>query len=173
MPTKSIPQLAIDAPPTDPQLLMLWNAYERNVGWLTWHINRWVDGRVLNAAKAGPRNPYDDPISSKTPNGQLANGDVSLIYPPVASRYGLTDPTAPPVSSLRLEEIRDGIDAVNLVSLYRDRFGDAATRKAFGTIFGKVRVVPGAGYTWPEYSNTGLSNRMEQLRRTMIAALES
>jgi hypothetical protein len=173
MPTKSIPQLAIDAPPTDPQLLMLWNAYERNVGWLTWHINRWVDARVLNAAKAGPRNPYDDPISSKTPNGQLANGDVSLIYPPVASRYGLTDPTAPPVSSLRLEEIRDGIDAVNLVSLYRDRFGDAPTRKAFGTIFGKVRVVPGAGYTWPEYSNTGLSNRMEQLRRTMIAALES
>jgi hypothetical protein len=91
----------------------------------------------------------------------------------LASRYGLTDPTAPPVSSLRLEEIRDGIDAVNLVSLYRDRFGDAATRKAFGTIFGKVRVVPGAGYTWPEYSNSGLSNRMEQLRRTMIAALES
>jgi hypothetical protein len=173
MPTKSIPQLAIDGAPTDPQLLMLWNAYENNAGWLTWHINRWVDGHVLNAAKAGPRNPYDDPISSRTPKGQLANGDVSLIYPPVARQYGLTDPTAPPVSSLRLEEIRDGIEDANLVSLYRERFGDPATRKAFATIFGKVRVVPGAGYAWPEYSNAGLAGRMEQLRRTLITALES
>jgi hypothetical protein len=172
MPTKSIPQLTIDGPPTDSRLLMLWNAYEDNVGWLTWQINRWVDGRTPNAAKAAPRNPYDDPISSKTPKGQLANGDVSLIYPPVAARYGLTDPTAAPVSSLRLEEIRDGIDDVNLVSLYRDRFGDAATRKALGAIFGKVRVVPGGGFTWPTYANTGLASRMEQLRRTLIAALE-
>ena len=173
MPTQSIPQLTIDGPPTDPRLLMLWNAYEGNVGWLTWHINRWVDGRTLNAAKAAPRNPYQDTVASKTPKGQIANGDVSLIYPPVAAQYGLSDPTAPPVSSLRLEEIRDGIDDANLVALYRDRFGDAATRKAFASIFGRVRVVPGGGYTWPAYSNAGLAGRMEQLRRTFIAALES
>ena len=28
MPTRRIPQLVIDGPPTDPRLLMLWNAYE-------------------------------------------------------------------------------------------------------------------------------------------------
>ena len=172
MPTQSIPQLTIDSPPTDRRLLMLWNAYERNTGWLTWHLNRWVDGRVLDASKAGPRNPYNDPIASKTPKGELANGDVSLMYPPVAAQYGLSDPTAPPVTSIRLEELRDGIEDVNLVTLYRERFGDAATRRAFAGIFGKVQVVNGAGYTWPAYSNTGLSTRMEQLRRSLVAALE-
>ncbi len=172
MPTQSIPQLTIDSPPTDRRLLMLWNAYERNTGWLTWHLNRWVDGRVLDASKAGPRNPYNDPIASKTPKGELANGDVSLIYPPVSAQYGLSDPTAPPVTSIRLEELRDGIEDVNLVTLYRERYGDAATRRAFAAVFGKVQVVTGAGYTWPVYSNTGLSTRMEQLRRSLVAALE-
>jgi hypothetical protein len=58
------------------------------------------------------------------------------------------------------------------VSLYRDRFGDTAARKALGAIFGKVRVVPGSGFTWPTYTNVGLASRMEQLRRSLIAALE-
>jgi hypothetical protein len=173
MPTRAIPQLTIDGPPTDSQLLMLWNAYEQNNGWLIWQIDRWVDGHTLNAAKAAPRNPYDDTVSSRTPNGALANGDVSLIYPPVSSEYGLSDPAAPPVSSLRLEEIRDGIDDVNLVTLYREKFGDAATRKALGALFGKARVVPDGGFTWPAYSDTNLAGRMEQLRRTLIAALGS
>ncbi|MGZ8687307.1 MAG: hypothetical protein ACXWZP_02645, partial [Gaiellaceae bacterium] len=118
------------------------------------------------------RNPYEDTVSSKTPKGQIANGDVSLFYPPVASQYGLTDPTAPPVTSIRLEELRDGIEDVNLISLYREEFGEAATRKALGAVFGKVQVVPNGGYTWPTYSNTGLAGRMERLRRSLIAALE-
>ena len=57
MPTKAIPQLTIDGPPTDPRLLMLWNGYEANKGWLTWHMNRWVDGHTLNAAKAERAQP--------------------------------------------------------------------------------------------------------------------
>jgi hypothetical protein len=173
MPTTSIPQLTIDGPPTDSRLLMLWNGYEANKGWLIWHMNRWVDGHTLNAAKAKPRNPYEDTVSSKTPKGQLANGDVSLFYPPVSAQYGLTDPTAQPVTSIRFEELRDGIEDVNLVSLYRAKFGDAATRKAMGAVFGKVQVVAGGGFTWPSYSNQGLAGRMEQLRRTLIAGLES
>jgi hypothetical protein len=173
MPTQAIPQLTIDGPPTDPRLLMLWNGYEANKGWLIWHMDRWVDGHTLNAAKAKSRNPYQDTVSSKTPKGQIANGDVSLFYPPVAAQYGLTDPTAQPVTSIRFEEIRDGIEDVNLISLYRNTFGEAATRKVLGAIFGKVQVVPNGGYTWPTYSNQGLAGRMEQVRRTLIAALES
>ncbi len=172
MPTRSIPQLAIDGPPTDPRLLMLWNAYENNAGWLIWHMNRWVEGRVANAAKAKSRNPYDDPVSSRTPKGQVANGDVSLIYPPVSERYDLREPTAPPVTSIRLEEIRDGIEDANLVELYRQRYGAPAARRVLGGIFGKVDITKGVGYTWPRYPSTGLATRMERLRRTLIAALE-
>ncbi|MFN2471710.1 MAG: glycoside hydrolase domain-containing protein [Gaiellaceae bacterium] len=172
MPTRSIPQLAIDGPGSDPRLLMVWNGFERNRGWLIWHLNRWVNGRVLNAAKAGPRNPYNDPISSKTPNGQVANGDVSLIYPPVSEQYDLREPTAPPVTSLRLEEIRDGIEDVNLITLHRERFGDAATRTPLRAVFGKVENAKGVGYTWPRYSNANMPQRLEQVRRALIAALE-
>jgi len=67
---------------------------------------------------------------------------------------------AQPVTSIRFEELRDGIEDVNLVSLYRAKFGDAATRKAMGAVFGKVQVVAGGGFTWPAYSNQGLAGRM-------------
>jgi len=67
MPTRSIPQLVIDGPPTDPRLLMLWNAHEGNSGWLVWQIARWVDGRRMRQNRLAPRDPYRDTISSTTP----------------------------------------------------------------------------------------------------------
>jgi hypothetical protein len=174
MPTRSIPQLAIDGPPTDPRLLFLWNAYEENRGWLVWHIARWVDGANYSRrpARAEARNPYVDAVSSTTQRGDVANGDVSLIYPPVSQQYELDDATAPPVTSLRYETLRDGIEDVNLLRLYRERYGPKAARRALGRIFGKVTLGTGVGYTWPRYSHGGLAGRMERLRRVLIAALE-
>jgi hypothetical protein len=174
MPTRSIPQLTIDGPPTDARLLFLWNAYERNRGWLVWHVARWVEGANFSRrpSRADSRNPYVDPLSSTTQRGEIANGDVSLIYPPVSQQYELGDPLAAPVTSLRFETLRDGIEDVNLVALYRERYGRNATRRVLGRIFGKVEVGAGTGYTWPRYSNAGLATRMERLRRMLIFALE-
>jgi hypothetical protein len=174
MPTRSIPQLTIDGPPTDPRLLFLWNAYEQNRGWLVWHVARWVDGANYSrrTARAASRNPYVDPLSSTTQRGEVANGDVSLIYPPVSQQYDLTDALAPPVTSLRFETLRDGIEDVNLVTLYRERYGQRAVKAALGRIFGKVAVGARVGYTWPRYSNAGLAVRMERVRRALIFALE-
>jgi hypothetical protein len=36
-----------------------------------------------------------------------------------------------------------------------------------------VQVVANGGFTWPAYSNTGMADRMEQVRRTLITALAS
>jgi len=172
MPTRSIPQLVIDGPPTDPRLLMLWNAHEGNSGWLVWQIARWVDGRRMRQNRLAPRDPYRDTISSTTPEGGVANGDVSLVYPPVARQYGLSDPTAPPVTSLRFESLRDGIEDANLVTLYRERFGAQRARRALGRVFGSVRLPAGVGWTWRRYRHEGLARRMEKARRRIIVRLE-
>lgn len=170
MPERHIPQLVIDGPPSDPRLLFWFNASQKNTGWLEWQIMRWVG---IGGAKTTPRNPYDDTVSYITPTKAKANGDTSLLYPGIAPQYGMTETTNPPVSSLRFETVRDGIEDASMVAQYRARFGDRVTDKLMKNIFGAVTVVPGTGYTWPTYSNSGMATRLENLRRTMIQQLES
>jgi len=84
-----------------------WLMYRWNVqGMLYWALNRWggaKDGRNW-------RDPYANPLSYVTRSGQRCNGEASIIYPGYYPRYGLNDPLAPPVSSLRLEALRDGLE---------------------------------------------------------------
>jgi hypothetical protein len=167
MPTKHVPQTEIDGPPSDPRLIFWWNGLENTDGWLDWQMIRWV--KATNEHKK--RDPYSDPLSYKTPAGEYGNGDVSLIYPPANSAYGLYDNAAQPVSSIRFETMRLGIQDVNMIRMYRKRFGKAATDRALKGVFGKIQRVSGTGFTWPKYSNTGMSTRLEKLRRTMITKL--
>lgn len=131
---------------------------------------RWTQARFKSLVW---RDPYVDTASFQIgPGGPIVNGEASLIYPGYAPQYGLTDPIAAPVASLRLESMRDGIEDVDLTTIYRARFGVAAARGAWGAVFGKVRTIPGSGLTWPEYSNIGLAERQERARRAMIDKLE-
>lgn len=172
MPSGRLPQLLIDGHPADPRLLFLWNASEGNAGWLSWQIARWVPGRASDWGRTVPRNPYENTVSYVSREGNVANGDTSLFYPPVAPQYGLSDPTAEPVSSLRLESLRDGVEDADLVALHRERFGPGDTRRALRGVFGRVRPGYRSGWTWPTVRDTGLAGRMEQVRRRLIAALE-
>jgi len=82
-----------------------WLMYQWNVdGMLYWGVNRWGNART----GAGYRDPYKNPLSFEWPDGRVANGEASLIYPGYYPRYGLNDKSAPAVSSLRLEALRDG-----------------------------------------------------------------
>ncbi len=164
---RGLPQLAIDAPATDVSTLLWWNALERTDGFLHWGFARFLAPRK---GATRPRNPYDDPLSWT--NGSLvSNGEASLIYPARSARYGLDDPTAAPVSSLRLERMRLGVESANLVRAARASLGDAAVQRELGRIFGRVRTVPGAGYTWPRYSRRAAD--YELVRRALIEAMES
>jgi hypothetical protein len=173
MPTSRLPQLIIDGPGTDPTLLMLWNAYEDNAGWLTWQAMRWIAPRGNDWGRPPLRNPYENTISSVNPAGNVGNGDVSLFYPPVAPQYGLTDPLGDPVTSLRFESMRDGVEEANLVSLYRSQSGDAAAQRALRPLFGRVAQPSSRiGWTWTRYRRGGLALRMESVRRSLIERLE-
>ncbi len=75
-------------------------------GLLYWGFNRWGDPQT----GMGSRDPYSSPLSYRKRDGRVCNGEAMLVYPGYYPRYGLTDGYAAPVSSLRLEALRDGFE---------------------------------------------------------------
>jgi hypothetical protein len=178
--TKRVPQMAIDGPASDARFMFWPLGREGFQGWYTATSNRWVNARTPSKA----RNPWDDPLSwvgsqhargggGATTAGVVSNGWGSLFYPGYRPAMGLTDPLAQPVSSLRLQRLRDGVEDANLMRQYRDRFGQAALNKRTASVVGPMRDVPGlkTGETFPSYRLGGLALRMEAARRQMLAEL--
>jgi hypothetical protein len=99
------PSFVIDKPHIDSRawgwLMERWDVD----GILNWGFNRWGKPATGN----GWRDPYRNPLSLVKGNVR-SNGDTCLVYPGYYPRYGLDSPTAPPVSSLRLEALRDGLE---------------------------------------------------------------
>jgi Domain of unknown function (DUF4091) len=101
----TIPNFVIEKSNTD-QRVWGWLMERWNVdGLMNWALNEWS----MPNSPPTYRDPYQDPLSRDTSTRQ-ANGDSSLIYPGYYPAYGLTDPYAAPVSSLRLEALRDGLE---------------------------------------------------------------
>jgi Domain of unknown function (DUF4091) len=100
-----MPSFVIDKPHIDSRawgwLMQQWNVD----GLLNWGFNRWGKPSTGN----GWRDPYQNPLSLVVGKTR-ANGCTSIVYPGYYPRYGLRDPYAPPVSSLRLEALRDGLE---------------------------------------------------------------
>ena len=108
-----------------------WLMYAWNVdGMLYWDVDRWGNART----GAGDRDPYQDPLSFSYPDGQVANGEGSLIYPGYYPPYGLNDPNAAPVSSLRLEALRDGFEDLEYLKLATKLLGASFVRSIVGEI---------------------------------------
>jgi hypothetical protein len=125
------PSFVIDKPHIDSRAWG-WLMEEWDVdGILNWGFNRWGTPVTGN----GWRDPYQKPLSLV--KGHLrSNGDTCLVYPGYYPRYGLTDPYAPPVSSLRLEALRDGLEEREYLRLAKET-GDEGRQLAdrmLGTI---------------------------------------
>jgi hypothetical protein len=177
--TRRVPQLAIDGPSTDARFLYWPLGREGTQGWFSAVTNRWVDPYQTTT----PRNPWDAPLSwvgtealdreNTGPHGVVSNGWGSLYYPGYRPKLGLIDPLAQPVSSLRLQRMRDGVEDVNMMRQYRDRFGQKALDDALLGVLGSLQAgtdLPG-NETFPRYRQPGLSLRMEIIRRQMLARL--
>lgn len=177
--TKRVPQMAIDGPASDARFMFWPLGREGFQGWYTAVSNRWVDAAQTSRA----RNPWDDPLSwigtkstdrdNTGPHGVVSNGWGSLFYPGYRPAMGLTDPLAQPVSSLRLQRMRDGVEDVNLMRQYRDRFGEKWLNSRLAGVVGPARAVPNApaGEVFPTYRLPGLALRMETARRQLLADL--
>ncbi|MCX8052857.1 MAG: DUF4091 domain-containing protein [Armatimonadetes bacterium] len=104
--------------------LIWWQALLYDVeGFLYWGLNIWErrnnDKPIPD--QAGPR--IDWSVSCEGEINWL-NGDGVLLYPGVKG----------PISSLRLENIRDGLEDTELLYQYKTRFGPAAARRVIGRV---------------------------------------
>jgi hypothetical protein len=73
-------------------------------GWLHWELNLWLNN--METDQRWPAVPWDPA------RGGVRNGEVGRIYP---------GPDATPLPSVRLENMRDGIEDYDLLWLLRDR----------------------------------------------------
>jgi hypothetical protein len=100
-------------------------------GLLYWGVNRWGNART---GAVSSRDPYKDPISFIWSDGRVCNGEASIIYPGYYPRYGLNDRNAVPVSSLRLEALRDGLADKEYLKLATELAGAKAVAPIIKTI---------------------------------------
>ena len=120
--------LFIDHPATELRVWH-WQTWQRKiVGTLIWATNYWTSEAAYPDA---PQNPYEDPMSYVsgygTPKGTKSfwgNGDGRFLYPPLAAAVpGKSGPAAVlegPVSSLRWEMLREGVEDYEFLWLLRD-----------------------------------------------------
>ncbi len=120
--------LFIDHPATELRV-WLWQTWQRKiVGNLVWQSNYWTSSAAFPES---PQNPYEDPMGYvsgySTPQGTKrywGNGDGRFIYPPqsaaVPGKSGPAPVIEPPVSSIRWEMLREGIEDYEYLYLLRE-----------------------------------------------------
>ena len=120
--------LFIDHPATELRV-WLWQTWQRKiVGNLVWQSNYWTSSAAFPER---PQNPYEDPMGYvsgySTPKGTKrywGNGDGRFIYPPesaaVPGKSGPGPVIKPPVSSIRWEMLREGIEDYEYLYLLRE-----------------------------------------------------
>jgi len=143
-----IPNYVIEKPNTD-QRVWGWLMQKWDVdGLMNWGLNEWFQPK----SPSQYRDPYQDTLSYW--RVAKANGDCSLIYPGYYPRYGLDDPYAAPVSSLRLEALRDGLEDREYLILAQKLGGGALVASEMKTITTGPDKTPQANvFNFPRYSD--------------------
>ena len=120
--------LFIDHPATELRV-WLWQTWQRDIrGILVWQSNYWTSAAAFPDQA---QNPYEDPMGYvsgySTARGVKrfwGNGDGRFVYPPEAAAVpGLSGPDpviAAPVSSIRFEMLREGIEDYEMLYLLRE-----------------------------------------------------
>jgi hypothetical protein len=166
---RRIPSFVIDKPHIDSRawgwLMEQWDVD----GILNWGFNRW--GRP--ATGNGWRDPYRKPLSLAR-GGLRSNGDTCLVYPGYYPRYGLDDPYAAPVSSLRLEALRDGLEEREYLRLAKasGSEGKALAVRMLKTITSfPYRVQQANVFDFPKYTSS--NTVFDAARRQLATFIEA
>lgn len=162
------PGFLIDKPATDSRVIA-WFAYETQAAGLLYEsVNRW---RAPATGATAYRNPYRDPLSARLrqTNGLvLANGSASLVYPGYYPPLGLDIPYSGPVSSLRMEALRDGLEDYEYLKLLERWKGRSVAMRHVRKLVGAVR--PGRdGNPFPRYESSPAA--YERVRAGLASAI--
>lgn len=116
--------LFIDHPATDLRV-WLWQTWQRKIeGILIWESVYWTSDTAFPDSL---QNPYADPMAYQVGYGlekgakrHWGNGDGRFLYPPEAAAAGAASPVLDePVSSIRWEMLREGIEDVDYLHLLK------------------------------------------------------
>lgn len=117
----------IDHPPLELRT-WLWQTWQRDIrGVLIWDTNYWTSGTAFPDASK-PQNPYEDTMcyvsDGALPPGTRnfwGNGDGRFMYPPLSCQTPAAEPNFDePVSSIRLEMLREGVEDYEMLALLRE-----------------------------------------------------
>jgi putative cell wall-binding protein len=154
-----VPMYLIDKPLTDSRV-QGWFAFDTNAdGLMYYSVNRWGSTTYRDA--------YRDTMSY--PGG---NGDGSLVYPGYYPSLGMPVAGAPPVGSLRMEALRDGLEDYEYLKMLQNRAGRAVADYYVSRIIGAPAGVMAAGSpTFPAYKTD--PGAYETVRRDIIHRLSA
>jgi len=123
--------LFIDHPGTEMRV-WLWQTWQRELeGILVWALNWWTSNAAYPGYPEELQNPYEDPMSwchvlgDAIPPGARSpwgNGDGRFLSPPVSVAGGnpAMPVLEPPVASMRIEMLRDGLEDYEYLVILRD-----------------------------------------------------
>ncbi len=127
--------LFIDHPATDLRV-WLWQTWQRKIeGILIWESIYWTSDTAFPDSL---QNPYADPMGYQVGYGlekgqkrYWGNGDGRFLYPPEAAAAGAASPVLDgPVSSIRWEMLREGIEDVDYLHLLKAALAEKGSRLA-------------------------------------------
>ncbi len=151
----------------------------RSQGWFAWRTR--ADGLLYFSVNSwqkniGRRIAFRDPYvetngRNKTYKGRplRANGDGVLVYPGYYPALGLCVEGAPPVGSLRMEAVRDGLEDYEYLKMTADRYGVGAADAYAGRIIGPLPKKKSGKLLFPQWART--PEPYEQVRAEMAAGL--
>lgn len=164
------PSYLIDAPPTDSRV-QAWMAYRlRANGLLYFNVTNWHKG--VGKTGQAPRDPYTDPVTNrKTYKGKAlnANGDGTLAYPGYYPPLGLIVEGAPPVSSMRMEALRDGLEDYEYLQQVSAKYGQPTADAYSARIIGALPKAKSGRLAFPPFSRSEYD--FEAVRAEMAARL--
>ncbi|MCW2923010.1 MAG: hypothetical protein JWM98_414 [Thermoleophilia bacterium] len=178
-----VPQLTIDAPATDARMNYWVLAREGHTGlFVSNSILGWgTDVKMNTGGTVRKGNPWDVATYFQHGTYGQAAGWGTFMYPGYRPQLGLNSEAdrnsaqSRPVTTLRMEGLRDGQEDANLMRMFRNLRGAAGVASVTKPIFPGtyVQLPKQLGQVmFPKYTNDGtLALRLEQQRRTMIAAV--
>lgn len=160
-----VPLYLIDKQLVDSRV-MGWYAYQTQArGLLYYNVDRWYRAPRTSTTY---RDPYVDPLSLQM-GTVLANGDGSMLYPGYYPRLGLVVEGGPPVGSLRMEALRDGLEDMEYLKVLASKKGSTAANAQVKRVIYLNRRV-GGKIIFPTYARS--ATIIQAARRAAAAAAE-
>lgn len=153
--------MMLDVPATDLRANGWISARYKVPRWFYWESTFWLDDN--KGGKGGVRgfDPFEVAETFHNQDGDYANGDGILVYPGTQTTPGMHDERlAEVLASVRLKNVRRGIEDAAYIALARQTDADAADA-IVARMIPRALAVAGERVAWPERGAAWLAARRD------------